>query len=209
MTTMNRTSNPCNHGIRSSHRQRGTILLVSLVIMLLLTILGVTALNNVTMEERMAGNLRDGDLAFQAAEAALRSGENLLASFTEEPSECTDIKSSCSNDKVWAEGVLPSMVYQDSDWWDKHAQDYINSADGTLLTGGDTADTGPHTGGSYVAETPQFNIQVQKFVRDSFVIGHSETPGNIYYLITAHSFGGSAAAESVLQTTVTKRSNRQ
>ena len=206
MTTMNRTSNPYNHGSRSSHRQRGTILLVSLIIMLLLTILGVTALNNVTMEERMAGNLRDGDLAFQAAEAALRAGENLLAPLTVEPSICTDINSTCSNDKVWAEGVLPSMVYQDSTWWDNHAQDYINSAGGTLLTGGDTADTGPHTGGAYVAATPQFNIQVQKFVRDSSVIGHSnETTGDIYYLITAHSFGGSAAAESVLQTTFSKR----
>ena len=206
MTTMTRTSHTFNNGIRSSHRQRGTILLVSLVIMLLLTILGVTALNNVTMEERMAGNLRDGDLAFQAAEAALRAGENQLAPLTVEPSVCTDLSSNCSNDKVWAEGVLPSMVYQDSGWWNTHAQDYINSAGGTLLTGGDTADTGPHTGGSYVAATPQFNIQLQKFVRDSSVIGHSnETTGDIYYLITAHSLGGSEDAESVLQTTFTKR----
>jgi type IV pilus assembly protein PilX len=34
--------------------------------------LGVTAMNSTTMEERMAGNTRDSNLALEAAEAALR-----------------------------------------------------------------------------------------------------------------------------------------
>ena len=72
MNAMTMTSNiPAGHH-RAPRRQQGAILFVSLIILLLLTILGVTSMSSVTMEERMAGNMRDGDLAVQAAEAALR-----------------------------------------------------------------------------------------------------------------------------------------
>ena len=53
-------------------RERGAILIVSLLFLVILTMLGVTAITGTTMEERMAGNARDGGIALQAAEAALR-----------------------------------------------------------------------------------------------------------------------------------------
>lgn len=61
-------------------RQQGSVLLVSLIFLLLLTIVGVSAMNITSLEERMAGNYRDQDLAFQAAEAALLEGEQYIAS---------------------------------------------------------------------------------------------------------------------------------
>ena len=56
----------------SRSRQRGAVLIVSLMFLVILTMLGVTAMSGTTMEERMAGNTRDAGLALQAAEAALR-----------------------------------------------------------------------------------------------------------------------------------------
>lgn len=56
----------------SSKRQGGAVLIVSLMFLVILTMLGVTAMSGTTMEERMAGNTRDAALALQAAEAALR-----------------------------------------------------------------------------------------------------------------------------------------
>ena len=56
-------------------RQQGVVLVVSLLILLVMTVLGVAAIQSTTLQERMAGNLHDRDLAFQAAEAALRRGE--------------------------------------------------------------------------------------------------------------------------------------
>lgn len=56
----------------SSRRQGGAVLIVSLMFLVILTMLGVTAMSGTTMEERMAGNTRDAALALQAAEAALR-----------------------------------------------------------------------------------------------------------------------------------------
>lgn len=56
-------------------RQQGSALIIALVFLLLLTMIGITAIQNATQQERMAGNARDRAMAFQAAEAALRCGE--------------------------------------------------------------------------------------------------------------------------------------
>jgi Tfp pilus assembly protein PilX len=53
-------------------RQNGAVLIVALLFLVILTILGLTAMQGTTMEERMSGNSRDINVALQAAEAALR-----------------------------------------------------------------------------------------------------------------------------------------
>lgn len=63
---------------RPSAGQRGAALIVALIFLLVLTLLGTTAMRGTTMQERMAGNTRDWNLAFQAAEAALREAEDFL-----------------------------------------------------------------------------------------------------------------------------------
>lgn len=57
-------------------QQSGTVLAVSLIILLILTILGVSSLSTSSLEEKIAGNFRDREIAFQAAEAALAYAEN-------------------------------------------------------------------------------------------------------------------------------------
>ena len=51
--------------------QRGATLIIALIFLVILTTLGLSAARNSSLEERMAGNTRNRDLAFQAAEAAL------------------------------------------------------------------------------------------------------------------------------------------
>lgn len=58
--------------------QQGAALIFSLIFLLLLTIIGVTAMQSSTLQERMAGNIRDVNLAFQAAEVGLRAGETVM-----------------------------------------------------------------------------------------------------------------------------------
>jgi len=58
--------------------QTGAALIVSLLFLLILTVTGITAMLVSSLEERMSGNLRSRNLAFQAAEAALRQGESDL-----------------------------------------------------------------------------------------------------------------------------------
>ncbi|QFY44156.1 hypothetical protein F6R98_17195 [Candidatus Methylospira mobilis] len=59
--------------------QAGAVLVTGLLFLLVMSLLGVTAMNVALLEEKMAGNLRDRSLAFQAAETALRSVEAMLA----------------------------------------------------------------------------------------------------------------------------------
>ncbi len=63
---------------RNMHTQRGAILVISLIILLVMTVLGISSLRSATMQERMSGNNLDRQLAFQAAEAALRAGERVV-----------------------------------------------------------------------------------------------------------------------------------
>lgn len=58
--------------------QRGVTLLVSLMILLVLVILGLSAANISTMQERMTGSYMDAHDAFQAAEDTLRAVEQAL-----------------------------------------------------------------------------------------------------------------------------------
>jgi len=60
------------------HFQQGSVLIVSLILLLLLTLVGVAGMNMTSLEERMSGNYRDHEMAFQAAEAALVEAENFI-----------------------------------------------------------------------------------------------------------------------------------
>lgn len=58
--------------------QQGVILVVALVMLLVMTAVGVTLMNNSTLQERMAGNSRSLLTARANAESALRTAEFVL-----------------------------------------------------------------------------------------------------------------------------------
>jgi len=59
-------------------KQSGAVLAISLIMLLLMTIIGVTSISTTSLEERMAGNSRDRHVAFEAAEVALIEAEDFL-----------------------------------------------------------------------------------------------------------------------------------
>lgn len=64
--------------IGGAKQQQGVALVIALVFLLLLTIIGVTAMQNATLQERMAGNVRDRNVGLQSAEFALRDAEQVV-----------------------------------------------------------------------------------------------------------------------------------
>lgn len=64
--------------MESMKRQRGAVLIVALVILLVVTALGAAAMRSATLEMRMASNSQERQQAFDAAEAALRNAEAWL-----------------------------------------------------------------------------------------------------------------------------------
>lgn len=58
--------------------ERGMALLVSLVFLLLLTLIGVSSMQNATLQEKMAGSVTLRNQSFQLAESVLRVGESAV-----------------------------------------------------------------------------------------------------------------------------------
>jgi len=75
----------CRSPVVSTSRpgQRGSVLVVALIFLALMTLIGVTAYSVATQEERMAGNTRDRLRAFEAAEAALRDCEQRVRTMSD------------------------------------------------------------------------------------------------------------------------------
>ncbi len=73
--------------------QRGAALVVSLILLLVVTLIGISGMQSTVLQEKMSGNFKDKNSAFQAAEAALREGEaqaETLSGHTGMTATCTN-----------------------------------------------------------------------------------------------------------------------
>jgi type IV pilus assembly protein PilX len=59
--------------MQNIHRQSGAVLFVSLIMLLVLTLIGVTAMRSSTLEEKMAANTMNHNITFHAAESAIEN----------------------------------------------------------------------------------------------------------------------------------------
>lgn len=74
------------------HHQTGVVLVIGLVFLVLMTIIGTTAMQSSILNERMASNAGMHAQAFSAAEAALREGEKFFIA-----SSCDSLKAKLAN----------------------------------------------------------------------------------------------------------------
>lgn len=170
---------------RHSARQRGAILVTSMLLLLVLTIIGVTVMQMSRMQERMAGNTRDVNLAFQAAEGAMRGAELYVRQQKSRPLGC-----STSPCQVWLQDSLTgSIANRDADWWKDNGQTYSQAT----MAG--------------VEEAPTSVVEELGFVRTDggVVLGQDPPDGRDFYQVTSRSTGGSGLADVVLQSTYTRK----
>lgn len=70
----------------TGHRkQSGAVLLVGLIMVLLISIISISAIRGSNLQEAIAGNMRERNLAFQSAESGLRAGEVVVADYSARP----------------------------------------------------------------------------------------------------------------------------
>jgi len=62
----------------SGNSQRGVVLIVGLIVVVLISIVALGAMKGSRLQEAMVGNTRDRNIAFQAAESGLNSGESVV-----------------------------------------------------------------------------------------------------------------------------------
>lgn len=168
---------------RSWATQRGAALFVSLMLLLVLTLIGLSAANVGLLQERMAGNVREYNAAFQAAEATLREIESELGDIV------GGSGGSLGTIKIWAEA---------------QAELGINRNDCTL-SGADVDDwpwqTAPVTGNDYVV------IALTDAGLGGTIFGSACRPMNElndtaldeYYLVAARAQGPAGTADVIVQ----------
>lgn len=173
-------------------RQQGAALILSLVFLLLLTILGITAVSTSTLQEKMAGNMKDQNVSFQATETGLRGGETKLlslASISIAASGLLPIPDSSGSSGVFSTGNVNAM---NDTWWN---------------TAGNTMEYGPTVGSPpdlpQVAADPRYAIEMAGFKKDSLdaPTTYKPNPGMTYYRIWSRGVGGTSTAQSALQST--------
>ena len=169
--------------------QQGAILVISLILLLVMTLLGLAAMQVTRMQERMAGNQRDVNIAFQGAEAGLRDAENRLRLMVARPDTCA--AAPCAIPSVYQRNVLPeNLRNQPSTWWAANAQEY-GVDDLQEIT--------------QATEDPRVAIEDGGFVPDSLTVGHAPPEGRNFYRITGYSTGATGTAQAVLERTYTRR----
>lgn len=172
---------------KTINKQTGVALVLSLILLTVLTLLGLTSMRNATLEEKMAYNMRDLGLAFEAAESGLREAENWLNQ--QNPDNIT----ATAQTFVHQPGELPDLSNQTHSWWT------------------DSGDTGSYddlpgsTALDEVNQAPLFVIEDLGLVRDDLETGIPR--GTNYYRITARGTGATDTAQSITQNTFAKRIN--
>ncbi len=97
-------------------KQQGFILAASLMLLLIVTLLGVSGISSVTLHEKMSSNLRESDRAFEAGLMATDAAETWLAAQLNQP-EARNAVSGSQTPNVWAPESVGSF-YALSTWAD-------------------------------------------------------------------------------------------
>ncbi len=174
-------------------REQGAILVISLLLLLILTLLALTAMNMSFNEERMAGNARNVNIAFQSAEAGLRDAEQWLTQQTARPDAC--VGSPCD---VYDRAGMPGLAADAPDlrdlvdtWWTTNGREYGTDTGSPAITG--------------VARPADTIIENYAFVPDSLTVGAGPPTGRDFFRITSRGSGGVEAAQAVVESTFTRR----
>lgn len=67
--------------IGKRHSQKGAALIVSLLLLLGLTVVGIASMKETITQQKVVNSVVEDDMAFQAAEIALRDGENFVLGY--------------------------------------------------------------------------------------------------------------------------------
>lgn len=178
-----------NHHQSNRHAQRGAVLIVSLILLLVMTILALSGSQMARLQERMSGNIRDADVAFQSAEAGARDSEEYLQAMTAWPSICTALGSTC---RIYDTGVLANddLRYTDSTFWSTYGWEYRTSGTKDITE---------------AQQDPRYIIEKLATICDTAESPCTEYDSLYYFRTTARSVGGTVNADARVETTFVRR----
>lgn len=176
-------------------RQKGTVLIVSLIFLLILTLLGVSSIRNTTLEERMAGNFRSSTAAFQASESALRAGETWLdTNFNVRP-----VPQNNGGNGIWVFNAPDPVAGTSKAWW-KEANDAWWTASARVYGHNLSFVSGKNL------DPPLYLVEEVGLVKDSLNLGQpKDESGQYFYQVTARGTGVNTNTVVLLRSTYARR----
>lgn len=175
--------------------QSGVVLIISLLILLILTVLGITSMRSSITEELLTRNSRDAKIAFFAANSALNHANRRISESSSVPQQCSDLKN-CSpdSDRIYRMNLLGDLSTSaiDASWWQSDATKRLSYR-------------GKHTI-SEAKSNPRFAIEAT-FIPDSLQRGHMPPTGKYVYRISGRGTGAKDSTKVVVQQTIVKRFN--
>ncbi len=186
----------------SASGQRGMVLVVSLVLLIAMTLLGLAAMQNTSLEERMAGNVRAEHVAFQASEAALRAGElwMMLDGTNPRVAQPAATASAPGANQVWRIDGPDPNTGTDQPWWSESTGAWWTTAGNSIAYAG----TLTNVGGQPPA--PRYLIEEESFVRDTLVVGQQQDyGGRWFYQVTSRGTDAGGRGEALLRSSFARR----
>ena len=179
-------------GISGQRRQKGAVLIFCLVFLAVLTMMGVSGMESTILEERMSANMRDHNLAFQAAESALKEAESWLTDQDVRP-----VTSADGSTTVWDEDAMDPAANDGLYWWD-----HVNITPAWWGNNGIAIDNI-----NEVSDQPRYIIEEYRVVDsgNSLNQGSGEVPRDrVFHRITARGVGIAPTTQVSLQSTFVK-----
>lgn len=93
--------------------QQGSVLMISIVMLTVITLMSVVAMKSSILQEKLAAGAMDQNIAFQAAESALRDAERYI--ITELTSQSA-FNTACTNGLCYPSNTATSVWAAISDW---------------------------------------------------------------------------------------------
>ncbi len=183
----------CGVSFSDRRRERGAVLVVGLVMVLLISIIGLSAIRGSNLQEAIAGNMRERNLAFQASESALREGES---SVSDQVSRPLMTNSQGLYNDTYVTPVTSVLTFTDANW--KDASKVKVTALGLEYVSREP---------TYVVEQLDPDIGIGAAIEGSAIdVEGMQNTGDITpYRVTARGFGASVSAVKTLQTTYNRR----
>jgi type IV pilus assembly protein PilX len=194
-------------------KQTGAVLIFALVILIVLTLLGLSAMQVANMEEIMAGNLKDCNQGFQAAEASIRDASNWLSSRLTKPQATTNATYNVYSSDAYTLGDAVSPATIDFDWESNAIRYGELDADASAIanvTGTCSPGEAPPAGDPMedLYSLPCSVIEEHSFIPDDLDPDTSAKGiGRYFYRITTRGFGGTEKAQPRIEAIVFKRYN--
>lgn len=204
MTTLNLIGN----------KEQGAALPVALVMLLISTILGLTAIRSATYQQKISANIYDRAKSYQAAEAAMQAAIQLVTNTQETDQYCGGELTRTGN------GNIPANTFSSQDCSNTNSADICPSIPPGTFTGSnvewvtvdlDDLDENPAKPQYYIEHigtgfTNAAALDAQSTDQSNYGIGYSQ-PSSVIYRVTARSSQPSEKSSRsivALQTTISR-----